>query len=324
MADAAILTRTKSAPASLDELYAEADRLDVTPGWVRREQPILRPEPRSRFVPAHWSYPAIKDALDAAGGLIDVALAERRNLVLRNPFPGNNFATTATFACAYQMILPGESAPSHRHSPHALRVIIDAKGAYSVVDGEKTPMETGDVVLTPGGCWHGHGHDGDATAYWFDGLDVPTVQVLEPMFFEDHPDRDEPVTRVATTSPYRFSRDAMAKRLDAAKPELEGLHGPRITLDAPSMPTMMLTMERLPVGQKTRRQRSTANHVFVVVAGSGETVVDGKVMKWQRGDTLAVPTWMWFAHAASSDAVLFEMSDEPLMRFAKYYRAEVD
>ena len=324
MADTAILTRPKTAPASLDELYAEADRLDVTPGWVRREQPILRHEPHSRFVPAHWSYPAIKDALDAAGGLIDVALAERRNLVLRNPFPGNNFATTATFACAYQMILPGEHAPSHRHSPHALRVIIDAEGAYSVVDGEKTPMETGDVVLTPGGCWHGHGHDGDATAYWFDGLDVPTVQVLEPMFFEEYPDRHEPVIRVATTSPYRFSRDAMAKQLDAAATDPEGLHGPRITLDAPSMPTMMLTMERLPVGQKTRRQRSTANHVFVVVEGRGETIVDGKRMAWQRGDTLAVPTWMWFEHAASSDAVLFEMSDEPLMRFAKYYRAEVD
>ena len=30
-------------------------------------------------------------------------------------------------------------------------------------------METGDVVLTPGWCWHAHGHDGDRPAYWFDG-----------------------------------------------------------------------------------------------------------------------------------------------------------
>jgi gentisate 1,2-dioxygenase len=52
-------------------------------------------------------------------------------------------------------------------------VIIEARGAYSTVDGEKTPMETGDVVLTPGWCWHEHGHDGDEPAYWFDGLDVP-------------------------------------------------------------------------------------------------------------------------------------------------------
>jgi gentisate 1,2-dioxygenase len=324
MADAATLTRPGKAIVSLDALYAEADRLDVTPGWVKRERPILWPEPHSQFVPAHWSYIAIHDALEAAGGLIDVTLAERRNLVLRNPFPGNNFATTATFACAYQMILPGEKAPTHRHSPHALRVIIDAKGAYSVVDGEKTPMETGDVVLTPGWSWHGHGHDGDRAAYWFDGLDVPAVHALEPMFYEEHPDKYQKVARVAATSPYRFSRDAIARRLDAAAPDSEGLHGPRIALEAPQMPTMMLTMERLAAGQKTRRQRSTANHVFVVVEGAGETVVDGKPMAWRTGDTLAVPTWTRFMHVATSDALLFAMSDEPLMRFAKYYRVELD
>jgi gentisate 1,2-dioxygenase len=50
--------------------------------------------------------------------------------------------TTRTLVAAYQMILPGEKAPSHRHTAHALRVIIDAHGAYSTVDGEKTPMET--------------------------------------------------------------------------------------------------------------------------------------------------------------------------------------
>jgi gentisate 1,2-dioxygenase len=68
------------------------------------------------------------------------------------------------------MILPGEVAPSHRHSAHALRVILDAKQSYSFENGEETPMETGDIVLTPGGHWHGHGHDGSEPAYWLDGL----------------------------------------------------------------------------------------------------------------------------------------------------------
>ena len=87
MADAAILTKPGKAIASLDALYAEADRLDVTPGWVKRERPILWPQPHSQFVPAHWSYRGIHDALEAAGSLVDVTLAERRNLVLRNPSP---------------------------------------------------------------------------------------------------------------------------------------------------------------------------------------------------------------------------------------------
>jgi len=308
----------------LDALYREADRLHVTPGWVPRDKPILWREPKSQFVPALWPYRDIKHALFAAGDLIDVSLAERRNLVLRNPFPGNNFETTRTFACAYQMIKPGEVAPTHRHASHALRVIIESKGAFSVVNGEKTPMETGDVVLTPGWHWHGHGHEGDDIAYWFDGLDVPLTHLLEPMFFEEHPDKYEKISRVATTSPYRFTRDSMTKKLDAARPDPDGLHGPAIVLEAPDMPTMQLTMERLTTGSNLRRQRSTANRVFVVLEGAGETTIGDKLLRWSRGDTFAVPTWNWFSHNAAADALLFCMSDEPLMRFSNYHRSEAD
>ena len=93
-------------------------------------------------MPAHWSYEDAKAGLDAAGRLIDVSLAERRNLVMRNPAPGANFETTRTLVCAYQMILPGEKAPSHRHSSHALRVIIDGKGSYSI--GQRREDADGD------------------------------------------------------------------------------------------------------------------------------------------------------------------------------------
>src|SRR5262245_27074457 len=308
MADAAILTRPGTAIANLDALYAEADRLDVTPGWIKREQPLLWKEPHSKFVPAHWSYSGIKHALDAAGGLIDVALAERRNLGLRNPFAGNGFATPATFACAYQMILPGEAAPTHRHSPHALRVIIDAKGAYSVVDGEKTPMETGDVVLTPGWCWHGHGHDGDAPAYWFDGLDVPLTHLLEPMFYQEHPEKHAKVERLVTESPFRFTHASIMRSLDAAKSDPEGFHGPRITLAAPDMPPMALAMERLGSGMKTRRYRSTANSIFLVTGGAGESIIGDRRFGWERGDTFVAPSWTRIEHRAGTDATLFTLT----------------
>jgi gentisate 1,2-dioxygenase len=326
MAEGTTLTRTDAIRnvATLEALYEEAGKLNMTPGWIPRKQPILWSEPKSPFLAAHWSYENSKAALDAAGRLIDVALAERRNLALRNPIPDNEIATARTLVCAYQMILPGEAAPSHRHAPHALRVIIEAEGSYSIVDGEKTPMNTGDVVLTPGWSWHSHGHDGDQPAYWFDGLDVPLTQLLEPMFYEEHPDRFEKKVTAVTTSPYRFPRDMIARDLDKAKADPEGFHGPRIELPAPSMPTMGLSVERLESGATTRRQRSTANHVFCVMEGSGETQVDSTRISWRRGDTFVAPCWTKFEHRGTSDALLFALTDEPLMRYAKYYRFEAD
>src|SRR5689334_5942 len=221
---------------------------------------------------------------------------------MRNPAPIANFETSRTLVCAYQMILPGEHAPSHRHSSHALRVIIDGEGSYSVVDGEKTPMETGDVVLTPGWCWHGHGHDGDRPAYWFDGLDVPLTQLLEPVFSEGHPDRNEKAGRLGRPSRFRFNRDESAPRMDTAKPEGEGFHGPRIALDASSMPTMALYVERLSTGTATRAYRTTANTVFQVMEGTGESTIGDQKFAWQRGDTFVAPGWNAISHRATSDA----------------------
>ena len=84
--------------ATLDALYQQAERLNLTPGWV--EKPILWQQPKSVYRPGHWSYEDAKAGLDAAGRLIDVVLAERRNLVMRNPAEGTNFETTRTLVCA--------------------------------------------------------------------------------------------------------------------------------------------------------------------------------------------------------------------------------
>ena len=84
-----------------------------------------------------------------------------------------------TLVAAYQMIMPGEWARSHRHTPNALRLILDAEpGTYTEVDGVKIAMEPGDVLLTPNWSSHGHGNDSRACAYWLDFLDVPLVQLL--------------------------------------------------------------------------------------------------------------------------------------------------
>jgi len=310
--------------ASLDVLLKEAAGLNLTPAFIEYDDPLFWREPRSKFIPAHWRYHEMKALLDVAGRVVDVALATRRNFIMRNPIAGNNFATTNTLTCAYQMILPGEIAPSHRHSAHALRLIVDGRGTFSTVNGVKMPMETGDVVLTPGWFWHGHGHDGDRPAYWIDGLDIPLTHHLETVSFEEHPNRHEKIVSVAATSPFRFTRESIVAGLDREKSDPEGFHGPRIQLEAPDMPSMGLAMERLESGASTRRQRSTADHVFAVVEGSGETLIKGDQFGWKAGDTVVVPKWNKYEHRAVTDCVLFDLSNEPLIRFTKCYRFEAD
>ena len=75
-----------------------------------------------------------------------------------------------------QILNPGEIAPPHRHSMAALRFILQGKGAYTIVEGEKFVMEAGDLILTPQGTWHEHANEGTEPMIWIDGLDVPLIE----------------------------------------------------------------------------------------------------------------------------------------------------
>ena len=91
---------------TLEELYGKLDKVGMGAGW-NKPTPSLWPAPRKTFVPAHWKYELAHGALDAAGRLINTALAERRNLILFNPAEGNTYGTVRTLVAAYQMIMPG-------------------------------------------------------------------------------------------------------------------------------------------------------------------------------------------------------------------------
>ena len=97
-----------------------------------------------------WRAGEAKAALQEASRFVGTDVAERRNLIMVNPAPGNTYATTSNIVAAYQMIQPGETARSHRHTPAALRLVLDAgDDVYTVVDGKRVDMTPGDVVLTP-------------------------------------------------------------------------------------------------------------------------------------------------------------------------------
>ncbi|UUZ74170.1 cupin domain-containing protein [Polaromonas sp. P1(28)-8] len=284
-------------------------------------------EAKSEFKPAHWQYARIRPALVAAGRVIGTDLAERRNFILRNSAPDAGLATTRTLIGAYQSILPGERARAHRHAPHALRVILESRGSYSIVNGRKHPMETGDIVLTPGGCWHGHGHEGTEQAFWFDCLDIPLVHLLEPMSVEEHPEGWESDVIEEVDSSMRFSWQETKLMLQkrAAEPGLTDadLFGTTIELQAPSMPTIGIKVHEISKNWTGKAYRHNASSILVALSGSGQTSISNQTYNWNQGDVMAVPMGNRVMHATNEGAVLVELTDEKLMRYCGFYKLEI-
>ncbi len=305
----------------VDELIRAIDAQNCTPGWVPRERPLMWPRASSAFKPVHWRYEQIRPALVTAGRVIGTDLAERRNFVLRNPIPGNDFATTNTLVGAYQSILPRERARSHRHSSHALRIILESRGSYSVVNGRRHAMETGDIVLTPGGYWHGHGHDGMEQAFWFDCLDLPLVHLLEPMTAQDHPKQWEDNATDAPDSPMRISQATVLQRL-AQAPDGDEFFGRTVDFSCQEMRTITIKAHQWKCGWKNHPYRQHANQIFVVLGGSGSTRVDDALFDWNFGDVFVAPLASRVAHHVRDDALLVVLSDEDLMKYCGFHQLE--
>jgi gentisate 1,2-dioxygenase len=126
---------------NMEELLSLLGRAGIENGWAKRE-PSMYAKPKKAFIPAQWEWAQARAALDAAGRFVNTELAERRNLILNNPVPGNFYPTVTTLVSAYQMVKAGEVARSHRHTANALRFVAQAEpGMYTVVDGKKIPME---------------------------------------------------------------------------------------------------------------------------------------------------------------------------------------
>lgn len=306
------------AAANMEQLYELLAATGMGPGWNKPE-PSLWPSPRKSFVPAHWSFAVSRPALDAAGRFVSTELAERRNLILSNPIPGNNYATVRTLVAAYQMVKPHETARSHRHRPNALRLVLETDPqTYTIVDGVKIPMLHGDVLLTPNWAWHGHSNESDACAYWIDFLDVPLVHFLEPMFFEPYPQGIESTDRVDAASPYRFAFADVAARLEQAADRSRGWRV--VELGPPHLDTIGLFMERFEANAIRQAGRTTAHSIYAVVDGQGVSDVDGTEIRWSRGDVFAIPGWRPATHKAFERSHLLRVTDEPLLRKLNWLR----
>lgn len=309
------------AASSLEELYPIIAANLMTAGWHKKRR-SLYPEPRADYQPLHWRWDNGRIALDQAGRWIGTELAERRNLLLYNPGGAsgdNDYDTVRTLVVAYQMIKPGEYARSHQHTPNAMRLILDAdEGCFTVVNGVKLPMRTGDFMLTPGGCWHSHYNEGKRNAYWIDVLDVPLVHRLGPMLFSESPEWNQKVASEPTEHPFYFPPTRTLPALQA----LAASNGvKRLKLETETaMPPLDIGMFHIAGGTAYTAPRSTASSIFAVISGRGQARIGGLNAEWAVGDVLAAPSWHEIELKASEDAVLLEVSDAPVFRKLGFYR----
>lgn len=306
-----------NAAADLPALYGLLDKIQVKNGWAKAV-PVIVKEPRQVFVPHRWRYVDTHAALHAAGKLVGTESAERRNLIMANPIPNNDYATVPTLIGAYQMVKAGEKAISHRHTPNAMRIVLDAAArTYTVVAGAKIPMEPGDVLLTPNWSYHGHSNEGEQDAYWIDFLDAPLTSAIGAMFFQHHPSRLEAGLRVEEKSPMRFAFSDYARDVQR-QPEVAP--GVRELLLGPAS---LLTFDRVAIhlveGTQWQKERNTANQIYTVVQGRGSSRIGEQEFGWRRGDMIAAPGWLDQLHAASADTILLRVSDEPLLRMLNWF-----
>lgn len=89
-------------------------------------------------------------------------------------------------------------------------------------------------------------------------------------------------------------------------------------------PTLAYGAQLLRPGEETRLKRETASTMYVVIEGSGTTEIAGRRFDWERNDIFVVPSFLWRRHvnSGSSNAVLYTVSDAPIMDKVGQYRVQ--
>jgi len=331
------------------DFYTRIAGRHLRPLWEVLDD-LVPPQPRPSARPALWRYDDVRPPLMESGKLITAAEAIRRVLILENPgLPGSSLITSALYA-GLQLILPGEVAPSHRHTQSALRFIVEGAGAYTAVDGERTTMAPGDFIITPSWTWHDHGNDGEEPVVWLDGLDIPIVALHDAQFAERYPEAVQPVNRPegdadarwganmalidhrhgSRTSPvfnypYAKSRAALAKL--AASGVRDPAHGVRMRYVNPvtggwAMPTLGTFLQMLPRGFRSLPHRSTDGTVYCCVEGRGTMRIGDEEFEFGPRDVFVAPSWQVRTLTASADVVLFGYSDRPVQEALGLLREE--
>ena len=310
----------------------------VAPLWPMMRNVLPHNAPNPATESGLWSFDKIRPLLIEAGKLTPVEKAERRVLVLSDPGRGvGAMQATSTIYVGLQLLLPGETAPAHKHTPSAVRIIIEGKGGYTVVNGEKLPMDEGDLVLTPGGEWHDHGHEGHEPVIWLDALDLPLFVALEGSYAverelqktKNRPDSSQLEYLSSGLVPARKSNDKilkypmmrfpwtntkdslmkLSKYSQSGVSELDYVN-PENGKDV--LPTMGFTAMLISASKSFKPIQNSTSSVIHVIKGKGKSKINNKLIEWGNKDTFSIPVFSKVEHFAEKDSYLIKIHDKPL------------
>lgn len=339
---------------TVQDFNKEIEKYHLGPLWNAIPD-LMHKQPTPQAVPYLWKWETLYAKLMEAREIFTPDRGgERRAIYLQNPGltyrqPWGWASTTQTLYAAVQLILPGETAPSHRHTQSALRFIMKGEGAYTIIQGERIFMEEGDFLTTPGGLWHGHAHPGNQPMIWMDCLDIPTIYAIGGTFFENYPERIEqpkvpdnytaqryeggmvrPISdrksQVAPLGSFKW-KQTLAALEGLSRFEPDPYDGYAVEYINPSNgktanPNIASWMQKLPKGFHSKAHRHTSSTIYQVFKGTGYTVINGIRYDWSQGDFLVVPNWAWHEHVAAEESYLFSVSDLPIMEKFDLQREE--
>ncbi|MGI9015805.1 MAG: cupin domain-containing protein [Euzebya sp.] len=338
----------EGSPDTVDEFYRDLALNDLAPLWPISAE-LMPPSPKPATVAHLWRWKTLRAFAERAGELITIERGgDRRVLSLVNPGLGGAPYASSTLWGAVQYLGPRESAPGHRHTPSAIRFVVEGDGVWTTVDGDACDMHSGDLILTPSMHWHDHNNPSDHAMIWFDGLDLPTMKALDAIFFEPyepddlqpvrghnlseqtwgnggllprHHDHDRPASPLLV---YRWAD--MDRSLDTL---LQRQGGPLAVMEytnpltgGPALPTLGCEMHRIMPQGLTTAYRKTGSSVYVVYRGAGYSIIDGQRFDWSHGDMFVVPSWSTLEHQASEPSDLFAISDRPILQALHVFREE--
>lgn len=334
--------------SDLADLYTDMDRYDVQPLWTQNKA-LLTKDPHPSAMPWLWRRSRLVPLAERSHDLVTISRGgDRRVLAMANPGLGGRPFATSTLWAAVQYLGGRERAPGHRHTPGAVRFVMEGEGTFTTVDGDACDMSAGDLILTPPWQWHDHQNNSDQPMLWFDGLDLPLVAHLDAIFFEPYPVEDMQPVRghnlsegvfggrgilpagvAAPDSPayspllvYRWpdtARQLAAMAALSAEPMVTAEYVNPLT-GASVLPTIGCFAHLLAPGRRTPTHRTVGSSVFVVFRGRGYSVIDGLRFDWQDGDIFVVPSWAAVDHCGETESQLFSVTDAPVVKALGLHR----